>query len=107
MMTNKFDNLTSLTALEKQMILRVGEDAYMNGDPEGSTWAWSPCGTKAEAAVWGSLVKKGYGWSSRLHGESQLGLSDKGVCGLLRASAGKGELAMATETTSKLFWVPG
>jgi hypothetical protein len=69
------------------MILRVAEDGCMNGDPGASTWAWSPCGTKAEAAVWGSLVKKGCGWSSRWGGkDAPLGLTEKGVAAVLSPS---------------------
>jgi hypothetical protein len=79
-MTNKFDDLTSLTALEKQMIIKYTDDCYTDGEPERETWAWSLCETRADAAVWGSLVKKGYGWSSSWKGkDASLGLTDKGI----------------------------
>jgi hypothetical protein len=79
-MTNKFDNLLSLTALEKQMIARYTSDCYTDGQPDQATWAWSLCETRSDAAVWGSLVKKGYGWSSKWGGkEASLGLTAKGV----------------------------
>jgi hypothetical protein len=33
-MTNKFDDLSSLTALEKQLIRRYTDDCYTEGEPE-------------------------------------------------------------------------
>lgn len=77
--------MQDLTPKEKNLILRYTRDDYTDGDPTKETWAWSLCETRSDAAVWGSIVKKGYGWSSsgteRQCGYSTntLGLTAKGV----------------------------
>lgn len=77
--------MQDLTPKEKSLILRYTRDDYTDGDPTKETWAWSLCETRSEAAVWGSIVKKGYGWSNhtkeRQAGYScdTLGLTPKGV----------------------------
>jgi len=88
--------MDDLTPNEKAMLLSYTEDCYTDGDPTQETWAWSLCGTKTRRAVWGSLVKKGYGWSNHTgereggYSTDTAGLTDKGVAAY-RQLAGDGK----------------